>query len=475
MFPKIKRVDQGMGSRIRDLGYRGLHISRKWGTAMAILALAGGLVPAAKADVQIKTQLSPNATVPDRGQTVSTVTIANAGISTITGVTAEVVLNSPSAGNPMWLGDMFGSLTHGTALETARTTTLFNYPSTDPNNSATFLSASYSTSALNGAWLPSNSWSLLVADREQGGQGRLANWGLTITGTAASSGTMDPGQGGQVGMTGSGTQSIGATVLSTGTGANAISLAASSGQTLDLTGGISGSGNFNKTGSGILKIGDSSGFTGTLQAQGGKVVVDGTMNSASKVVVGSGATVGGSGTVGALEIASGGKVGPGNSPGQLGVAGNATWAGGARYEWEINNFLGSAGSNWDFLNIAGTLSITATTGSKFLIDVVSLLADNSRGNAQNFDAFSNYSFDIATAAGGITGFDVAAFTLDTSGFANPMWPAGAASGGSWSVSLSGNNIRLNYAAAIPEPSSAALVVLGLVAVLAKRRRCAPRI
>ncbi|NCZ96668.1 PEP-CTERM sorting domain-containing protein [bacterium] len=36
-------------------------------------------------------------------------------------------------------------------------------------------------------------------------------------------------------------------------------------------------------------------------------------------------------------------------------------------------------------------------------------------------------------------------------------------------------MRLNYAAAIPEPSSAALVVLGLVAVLAKRRRCAPRI
>ena len=154
----------------------------------------------------------------------------------------------------------------------------------------------------------------------------------------------------------------------------------------------------------------------------------------------------------------------------MNVARNATWAGGASYEWEINNFLGSAGTNWDFLNIAGELNITATSGSKFLVDVVSLLANNSPGIAAGFNAFTNYSFDIATAAGGITGFDAAAFVLDTSGFANPMWPTGAASGGSWSLSQSGNNIRLNYAAAIPEPNSATLSLLGLAAVLAKRRR-----
>ena len=477
-----------------------------------VFCLLGGLVASGQAQITVNRSISVNQGVPDRGQYVSALQIANAGLATITDVNVGLSLGSAS-GSTMRLGQLYATVTVGTASEGSRTSVLLNREGVSNANAfgsaLSFLNVTFDDSsatniynltggtgtyaadgrigvnpfaagvaydvsqvtaglsALNGAWR--DTWSLLVADTQGGNLARLNSWVLSITGTAASSGTMDVGQGGTLSATGAGTQTIGATVTSTGSGASAISLGAASGQILNLTGGISGSGEFKKTGEGVLKIGNSSGFTGTLQVQGGKAVVDGTMNASSTVVVGNGAVVGGAGTVGALQVASGGMIAPGNSPGQLNVARNATWAGGASYEWEINNFLGSAGTNWDFLNIAGALNITATSGSQFLVDVVSLLANNSPGVAAGFNAFTNYSFDIATAAGGITGFDAAAFLLDTSGFANPMWPAGAAAGGSWSVSQSGNSIRLNYAAAIPEPSSAALMVVGLGALALRRR------
>ena len=161
---------------------------------------------------------------------------------------------------------------------------------------------------------------------------------------------------------------------------------------------------------------------------------------------------------------------PGNSPGTL-TASSSTWNGGGAYAWEINNFLGSAGTNYDFLNLTGALTINASSGNKFIIDVISLLAaSNTAGNASNFDAWSNYSFAIATAAGGISGFNASSFDILTNKFSNNMLPSGATISGSWSVSQVGNSIKLNYAAAIPEPSSLSLMMLGLATVLAKRRR-----
>ena len=159
------------------------------------------------------------------------------------------------------------------------------------------------------------------------------------------------------------------------------------------------------------------------------------------------------------------------------MAGNATWAGGASYEWEINSFLGSAGTNWDFLNIAGTLNITATSSSKFLIDVVSLLANNTAGDASGFAPQWDYSLAIATAAGGIEGFNSSAFDIDLSGFSNsrdyaPWMSHANYAPGSFSLGLSGDNksIMLNYARAIPEPSSAVLTLVGLGWMAIRRRR-----
>ena len=429
-----------------------------------------------QAQVTVQYAASPAATIPDRGQYVSTLTIANAGIAEITGVAANVNLTSPSGSNPMWLGDMQATLTHGTASEAERMASVFNYFSTDPNNSATSLSASYNfATEFDGDWLASNKWSLLVADRAAGGVGQLASWGLTITGTAASSGTMDPGQGGTIAAAAAGSQGIGATVRSTGSGANAVTLSTESGRSLNLTGGLEGAGDFKKSGVGTVQIsGNSPSFTGLVEVNQGDLVVNSGANlgSSSSLRVNSGGRLKGSGTVGALTVASGGRLAVGNSPGTM-TASSSTWQGGGILEWELNNFLGSAGTNWDFLNVSGLLDITATSGNRFIIEVISLLSDNvTDGAIAGFDTSANYDFLIATAAGGITNFNVDDFTIVTSRFANATG-SGSSGENLWSLSTQGNNLYLSYsgATAIPEPSSAALTLIGLGVLALRRRRC----
>jgi autotransporter-associated beta strand protein len=280
-----------------------------------------------------------------------------------------------------------------------------------------------------------------------------------------------------------------------------------------ITGAITGGGGIEKTGAGRLVLIGTNTYSGATDVSEGKLVVSGDISSSSKTTVASGGTLGGSGKVGALEVASGGTLAVGNSPGTLN-AGNTTWAGGATLEWEVDNFngnhLGAGGSaltgqgtNWDFLNIAsGTLNITATSTNKFIIDVISLLQTSSNpdtwtnSGAEYFNPLLDYSFAIATAAegiliegtglsGGLYSNDLSAFNaalaglfqFETANFANaPMSGSGLGGSNLWSISTSagGTTLLLNYTAgatAIPEPNSASLVLLGLgIAYLRRRRR-----
>lgn len=226
---------------------------------------------------------------------------------------------------------------------------------------------------------------------------------------------------------------------------------------------LAGAGAIDFAGGATLTVGGngaSTTFSGTLENGGtlaktgaGELRFDGAGGTTALTV--GGGRLSGTGTVGALTIASGGTLAPGSSPGTL-TAGNTTFAGGGSYLWEINNALGTAGTNWDLLSINGGLTITASAGNPFTFWLVSLTGADAAGAVANFDPAQNATFLVAATTAGIAGFEASAFAVDTSGFAN-------ASSGTWWLGVTGNNLVLNYtAAAIPEPSTWAAVA-GLLA------------
>ena len=569
-----------------------------WLRVMFLLVIG---VAVGQAQITLERRLDVNKNVPEMGTLRTAFSWTNSGFQAVSSVALTLSMSSSTAENPISLGDFSATLRHGVGgSEGFRSASLFSMGGLT-NLTQTFIQPDN----LDGSWLSSGYWNLALTDGQSGGVGRLDAWTLAVTGTLVNSGTLDVGGGGVISATSAGTQEIGAVVSSSGSGANAVALEASSGRALQLNAGLNGSGEFKKQGEGAVRLAAAStNFTGAMKVQSGelevansgalgsgsldvssgakvrvaggvtlsnalavasgqavlaggtnstdvstvssvisgsggiekigagrlvltgtntysgatdisegKLVVNGNIASSSKVTVETGGTLGGSGTVGVLEIASGGTLAVGNSPGTLN-AGNTTWAGGASLAWEVDDSTGNEtvsgttlfgrGSNWDFLNVTGTLNITATSTNKFIIDVISLLNGTNTGDtADGFAPGTDYSFAIATASGGIqiggTGIGgyasesafnsalLALFDINTTAFMNnqnsdALWSISTASGGTTLLlSYSGSQVGGGGfggggggATAIPEPSSASLVVLGLAAVLAKRRRDAAR-
>ena len=254
-----------------------------------------------------------------------------------------------------------------------------------------------------------------------------------------------------------------------------------------VTGNITGSGSLTFNGPGRLTLNGTNTYTGATTVAAGKLVVNSSIASSSLVTVESGAGLAGSGTVSSLSLAAGATLSPGNSPGTLNVTGNASWNGGANYEWQLYNAAGSAGTGWDLLDVSNSLNLVGLSSTKFNLKLQTLSAINPdvSGTPLNYNPSTTSFWMIASAAGGllIDGTAASANTDYTSLFSidSNNWSGGLPSGGFQVVTL-GNAQDLYLKAvggisAVPEPRQWAASILVMVAaawffIRHKRRKSA---
>jgi autotransporter-associated beta strand protein len=247
---------------------------------------------------------------------------------------------------------------------------------------------------------------------------------------------------------------VGGDPLALQTNASApLALTVSPTSTGTFSGILSGAGSLAKTGAGTLSLAGANTYTGTTAISGGTLLVNGDQTAATGAVsVLAGGTLGGIGVVGgATTIESAATLAPGNSPGTLAFARDLSWNTGGNYNWQILSGTGSAGAGdtWDLVTLSGTLVVAATSADPFRINLWSLSAigPDVSGDATNFDAAQNYTWKIASATGGISGFAADKFVINTSaangaaGFSNPL------AGGTFSLAQSGNDLNLVFTSA----------------------------
>jgi autotransporter-associated beta strand protein len=259
---------------------------------------------------------------------------------------------------------------------------------------------------------------------------------------------------------------------------------------------VASTGNLIKAGAGILGLSNINTYTGNTIINAGtlRLTTAGTNNIASSPLIhltgvgtnlnvtgvtggftlASGQMLQGIGTVtGNSTVGAGSFLSPGNSPGTTPFVGNHTWAGLGTLVWEINDATGNFGVEMDLITVSALLDITATTGSKFNIDIVGLDAGNAVGVVPGFNNLFDYAWLIADAGSTVSSFDADKFNLLTSNFTanNPL------GGGTFGIvrgdapGIGGDDTQLFLTfTPVPEPSSLALLALGLISLNLFRRR-----
>jgi autotransporter-associated beta strand protein len=235
-----------------------------------------------------------------------------------------------------------------------------------------------------------------------------------------------------------------------------------------LGGAITGPGTLSATDSsfqnGTLLLTRANTYTGGTVIDGARVLVNNTSGSGTGsgavVVQGTGGTygiLGGRGAVsGPVTLAAVGSVAPGD-PATTGGIGTLTFSGATavhefqgrgKYSWQVNSVPsgGVAGVNWDFLDSAGRLHLSANVASQFVIDIVAT------GTVAGFDNSHRYEWTVATFAGGIDAAPDGTFSV------NPIGWSGSNSlgGGSFDARIEGNDLVVVFTP-VPEPGSALLV------------------
>lgn len=206
-----------------------------------------------------------------------------------------------------------------------------------------------------------------------------------------------------------------------------------------------------KLGSNTLTLDQANTYTGATSVLEGTLLVDGNISTSSLTTVASGATIGGSGTIGALTVSSGGFINPGNSPGILSIDGDYVQAG--LYTAEINGL--TVGAEHDQIDAMGAVDIaggslsTLFSGTYSADDLIFILL-NDGGDAITGTYSGFAQGDAVTSYGGFN------------------WNISYEADSVGNTFIGGNDIALQ-AVLIPEPSVALLSALSALLLFRRRR------
>lgn len=173
-----------------------------------------------------------------------------------------------------------------------------------------------------------------------------------------------------------------------------------------------------KAGGGTQILGSANTYSGGTIINGGSLRLTNTSGSATgsgPVTVNSGGTLSGTGiSTGDLTINSSGSIAPGapTTPGPLTV-GNMTLMSGGNYAWKVTDATGAAGSGYDTINSAGTLTFDGSLSTTpFSITLNSLGAVPAHFNP----TATGQNWTLATFATQTGTFDPAEFNVVATGF-----------------------------------------------------------
>lgn len=167
-----------------------------------------------------------------------------------------------------------------------------------------------------------------------------------------------------------------------------------------------------KTGAGTLVLSGGNTYTGATTVQNGTLLIDGTHTGGGLITVSAGATLGGNGDIGDVEIADGGILAPGASAGHLttdDLTLNPTSV--LNFELGAPSLVQNPGSDFvtvgEVLTLAGTLNITAMPGfgtpvggeSWLIMTAANGIADNGIALGSTPALGSGLSFSIDYASG----------------------------------------------------------------------------
>jgi hypothetical protein len=179
-------------------------------------------------------------------------------------------------------------------------------------------------------------------------------------------------------------------------------------------------------------------YTGPTSVNDGALIVDGAI-SGSTIAVNTGGTLGGGGTVTAVNLSSGGNLAPGNGGIGTLTAANVTFASGSAFTLEINSSL--VGGT-DRLAASGTVNLASASLSAFDLGAATL----SGGQVFNF-------ITATSVVGQFAGLpDLAFLTIGAN---------------SYQIDYTSSSVSL---IAVPEPGSALLFAGAFGTLLGLRRR-----